>query len=354
VQTDVLIIGSGFAGAATAYHLAQSAFSGSVLIIDQEEVPGFHASGRNASLVLQSVAHPEVRQIIAASRRQYSRLSSEVGYESVGSLMLGRRKSLETLRQTDLIESEYLTPEAVLERIPILVGLKFESALWTPSDGVMDISQLLQFYLDGAREGGLRLELNCHATAIRPKAEGFLVESSRGVIETEVVVNAAGAWASEIARMVGLEPLPMTSYKRHLFILDQPQILGEDWPFVWNLEREFYMRPESGGLLFSVCDEEPFEDEFVQTVNPEISQLLAELIWQELPKLQEATQRQVWSCFRTKTPHGGFHLGWSDRLRNFLWVAGLGGHGMGASWEVGRIAAQEILQGHPQTVSSQI
>jgi glycine/D-amino acid oxidase-like deaminating enzyme len=347
VQADVLIIGAGFAGAATAFHLARSSFSGSVLVIDQEEVPGFHASGRNASLVLQSVAHPEVRQIISASRKEYSRHSAEVGYTESGSLMLGKRDALERLRQPNIIESEFVSHEVVNDRISILHGHNFESALWTPSDGVMDISRLLQFYLDKAREQSFHLELNCTAMAIRTENEHFLVESSRGLIEADIVVNAAGAWASEVSSMVGLETLPMTSYKRHLFILDQIEELREDWPFVWSLEREFYMRPESGGLLFSVCDEEPFERDFVQTVNPEITQSLVELIFQELPRLQDATQRQVWSCFRTRTPDGGFHLGWSTELRNFLWVAGLGGHGMGASWEVGRLAAQEILQGCP-------
>jgi len=346
VKTDVLVIGSGFAGAATAFHLARSSFAGSVLIIDREEVPGYHASGRNASLVLQSVGHPDVRRIVTNSRKAYSEHCSELGFSEVGSVMLGRRETLQKLRQPDLIESEFLEPEVVRERIPILDGHNFETALWTPTDGVMDISQLLQFYLNRTHEEGFQLELNCEAIGIRSESNGFLVESSKGSIEAGIVVNAAGAWASKIARMVGLEPLSMTSFKRHLFILDQIADLKENWPFVWSLENEFYLRPESGGLLFSVCDEEPFERDFVQTVNPEISQNLVDLIWQELPKLQDATQRQVWSCFRTKTPDGGFHLGWSTEQKNFLWVAGLGGHGMGASWEVGRLAAQKILDSY--------
>lgn len=345
MQSDVLIIGAGFAGASTAFHLASSSFTGSVLIIDQEEVPGYHASGRNASLVLQSVAHREIRQLIASSRKAYSRNKADVGFTEVGSLMLGKRNALEALRQPELIESQFKPPGAIQEWIPILQGHEFETALWTPSDGVMDISKLLQFYLQGVREESFRLELNCRSMGIRAEGQAFLVESSRGVIEAGTVVNAAGAWANDIARMVGLEPLPMTSYKRHLFVLDEVPDLQEDWPFVWSLDKEFYMRPESGGLLFSICDEEPFQKDFVQTVNPEISQSLGELIWQEVPKLRDATQRKVWSCFRTRTPDGCFHLGWSNELKNFLWVAGLGGHGMGASWEVGRLAAQKILEG---------
>jgi len=343
VHVDVLIIGAGFAGAATAFHLANSSFTGSILIIDKEEVPGYHASGRNASLVLQSVSHPEIRGIIAASRRAYSSNHVALGFAEVGSLMLGRRGTLETLRQPDLVESQFISPEAVRERVPILKGHRFETALWTPSDGVMDISKLLHFYLQEARKAGARLELNCRSLAIRTEQDSFLVQSPKGEFKAGFLVNAAGAWANEIAGMSGLEPLPMTAYKRHLFVLDQVGNLAEDWPFVWSLDREFYLRPESGGLLFSVCDEEPAQKDFVQSVNPEISQSLSELIWRELPVLREATQRKVWSCFRTRTPDGSFHLGWDRELKHFLWVAGLGGHGMGASWEVGRIAAEKIV-----------
>jgi len=313
-------------------------------MIDQEEVPGYHASGRNASLVLQSVRHPEIRRIIALSRQAYSENHEDVGYVEVGSLMLGSEGALDGLRQPELIESEFLSPEVVRDRVSVLQGHNFETALWTPSDGVMDISRLIQFYLDGARRKGVRLELNCRAMDIQCTNNSFLVETPRGMIEAGILVNGAGAWANEIARLAGLDPLPMTSYKRHLFILDQVSDLHEDWPFVWSIDKEFYLRPESGGLLFSVCDEEPAEKDFVQTVNPEIGQHLVELIWEELPRLHDALQRQVWSCFRTRTPDGAFHLGWSSALKNFLWVAGLGGHGMGASWEVGRMAAGMIIE----------
>ena len=311
-------------------------------MIDQEEVPGYHASGRNASLVLQSVAEPEVRRIVAESRAAYTSHSAEVGYSEVGSLMLGGPEALERLREPELIDSEFWTPEEVYQRIPIVKGHQFDAALFTPSDGIMDISRLLQFYLDGSRGPDVRMELNCRALEIETAGDGFEVNTTHGKVKAGLIVNAGGAWAPAIARMVGLEPLPMTSYKRHLFILDDVGDLSEGLPFVWSLSKEFYMRPESGGLLFSVCDEEAAEKDFVPTINPELDQRLVDLIWEELPGLKDATQRQVWSCFRTRTPHGGFHLGWADGLKDFLWVAGLGGHGMGASWEVGRIAAEMI------------
>jgi glycine/D-amino acid oxidase-like deaminating enzyme len=342
VKTDVLIVGAGFAGASTAFHLVRGGFSGSVLVLEREDIPGYHASGRNASLVLQSVDNPAIREIVAASVADYLQVADAIGYRPVGSLLLGNESQLERLRDTDLVETEYLVPEEARARVPLLEGHHFETALLTRTDGVMDISRLLQYYLDGARQGDCQIRLSCPVESIRRTSDGFHVETAEGPVEASVVVDGAGAWAPMVAEMAGITPLPMKSFKRHLFVLDGLEDLDDNWPFAWSIDRGFYFRPESGGLLFSICDEELALKEFVPTINPQIVEQLAELTSRELPALEEALQRRVWSCFRTKTPTGTFHLGWAEQVKGFYWAAGLGGHGMGASWEVGRRAAAEV------------
>jgi len=340
MKTDVLIVGAGFAGAATAFHLSQH-FSGSILLIDKEECPGFHASGRNASLVLQSTANREVRRVVAASRQAYSELSKEVGFEPKGSLLLGKKDQLEETREPDLIVSEYREPEQICGQIPWLKGHDFEAALWTPSDGVMDISLLLQFYLEGARSRGAELWLNC--PLLEAEGDGpYRLSTPKGTIEANYLVNAAGAWASQVAERAGAFPVPLSPLKRHLFILDEVPSLTPGQPFVWSLAQSFYCRPESGGLLISICDEERTVS-LVPTVSPDISQALAELVWSQLPALREATQREVWSCFRTRAADDSLVIGWDRTAENFFWVAGLGGQGMGSSWEIGRLAGQRFI-----------
>lgn len=336
----MLIVGAGFAGASTAFHLARD-FGGSILMVEQESIPGFHASGRNASLLLQSTERAEIRSLAAASRQAYRKLGERVGYRATGSLLLGTEASLEVLREPDLVESEYVGADYVLEAVPHLRGHAFDAALLTPGDGVLDISQLLGYYLDGAREAGVRTLLGCRVESVAADS-GFRVETSTGTIHAKILVNAAGAWASGLAELAGAAPIPLFPLKRHLFVLEGVTPPDPEAPFVWSLAKDFYFRPESGGLLFSVCDEEPALS-LEPTVNAEISEVLAEVIWRELPALQEATQRRVWSCFRTKAVDQSFVIGWDPALDGFFWVAGLGGHGMGTSWEVGRRAAQAIL-----------
>jgi D-arginine dehydrogenase len=340
VKTDILIVGAGFAGASTAFHLSQG-LTDSILVIDKEEIPGFHASGRNASLVLQSTHDPHIRQMVAASRRAYEEHASEVGFEQNGSLLIGHKALLEPTRQPDLIASEYRNPKEVTREISVLKDHDFEAALWTPSDGVMDISSLLQFYIQGSRDRKVEFRFDCQLLDVTGPGP-YQVETSQGTIEAGYLIDAAGAWVSQVAHMADAAHLQLSPFKRHLFVLDDIPDLDPRHPFVWSLSENFYFRPESGGLLFSICDEEQ-SPSLEPTVSPDISQSLAELVWLQLPSLREATQREVWSCFRTRAPDNSFVIGWDTRGDHLFWVGALGGHGMGASWEIGRLSAERFL-----------
>jgi D-arginine dehydrogenase len=332
----VLIIGCGFAGAATAFHLSQ-VFPGSILMIDRERVPGMHASGRNACLVRQSEADAAIRNAVASSQQQYLEHREAVGFQQCGSLLLGKTQDLELLREPDRINSCLHPPETVRQRITLLEGHRFDAALETPGDGVVDIWALLQHYIQGARARGVEVRLNREVQRISGDGP-YRVETNREPLEASYLINAAGAWAGQVATMARATPLPLVSWKRHLFALEKIEGIQKDWPFVWSLDPEFYFRPESQGLLLSICDQER-ATVLEATVSPGVSERAAELVWQQLPALRAAVERDVWSCFRTKAPDGRFVIGWDPAQAHFFWVAALGGHGVGSSWEVGRRAA---------------
>jgi D-arginine dehydrogenase len=339
VRTDILIVGAGFAGAATAFHLSRLT-DRAILLVDREEIPGFHASGRNASLLMQSAESPAIKKLIISSQQAYqSHLGSAL--HTTGSFLLGSAGQMKTIHEPDLLPSRLCEPEEVKELIPLLEGHAFEQALFTPSDAVVDIAALLQFYLHGAAQKGTRLLLGCRAGQVRYDG-AFRVSTTRGEITADYMINAAGAWSSALAASCAATPVPLVPLKRHLFVLGDLGPVRHDWPFVWNIARNFYFRPESGQLLFCICDEQ-VTPSLEPTIEPETVEELAELIWSQLPAMQDAVQKKVWSCFRTKTPDGLFVIGPDPRIENFFWVAGLGGHGMGSSWEVGRLASELLL-----------
>ena len=339
-DSEILIVGTGFAGASTAFHLSRMS-STSILMVDQEQEVGLHASGRNAGLVRQCSETARVRQLTVESRKAYQPLASRIGFHQHGSLQLGARSQLQRLVHST-IESDFREPRQVRKLTSVLRDYPFETALWTPSDGVMEIAKLLRFYLQESQKQGVQLLLGCQIEAIRPRDRGFDVTTSRGLLSTAKLINAAGAWAPQLGRMAGAAPSKICPLRRHLFRLAGLGHPPSDNPFVWSHTDDFYFRPAAGGLLFCVCDEEP-SSSLLDIVDQEISERLAELIWQKLPALQDAVKTEVWSCFRSRTPDDLPVIGWDPRQKNLFWVAGLGGFGMSASWAIGHRAAQLFL-----------
>jgi len=344
-RVEVLVVGGGVAGAALVYHLARErsargAAVGSVMLVERAPRAGAHASGRNARLVLQSVAEPLVRRLTAASARAYAERAEEVGFERCGSLLLGSPPEF-AARRDDAVASEVLAGDAVRARVPWIADCDFEAALFTPGDGVLDPHRLLDFYLDGARAAGVEVQFGVEVTAIAGEGP-FRVETNRGTVTAERIVNAAGAWAAQLAACAGAAPLPLVPHKRHLFLHSVE--LPHGLPYVWHLARDVYFRRDADGTLSCMCDEEPTV-ELAETVSPGAEERLRERLRPLAPALADAPITRAWSCFRTKAPDALPVIGPDPRLPSFWWLAGLGGYGLGASWELGRIAARALIEG---------
>ena len=349
-QTTV-ILGAGFAGLSTAFHLSQST-NHRILLLERSSELGSHASGRNAGLVMQCLASSNWSDLVIASRPFLQEHSDQVGFEETGSWQLGSKERLEPLSERR-VETRWLDPTECIRRQSILNGCTFESALETPSDGIVDTKRLLRFYAQEAQTNHVELRFSTAPSAIRWTTEGsrttFQIALEEGVLLADNLVNATGAWANDIASMVSVAPLPIAAYKRHLFV-HASQDGTVPAPFVWDQDRHFYFRPyessgtTSGSWMYCICDESP-EDILIESVSDSVRSEATRRREKELPRLATAPEIDAWSCFRTRTEDDAPVLGWSMERPGFFWVAGLGGYGMGASWEVGRIAADQLAAG---------
>lgn len=345
----VVVVGAGFAGLATARALGELGL-GPGLVLERESVPGAHASGRNAGLA--RVVEPDACLLALATRsmshiRELSRRHPGL-LRATGSLTLDGGSDAPRLdsRHAALrgvgIATELLTGARARRRWSFLRHLRFESALWCPADGVVDVHALLLAYLDGARELGYALHLG---TAV----DELLVENGavRGVrvgdarVRADVVIDATGAWAGRIAG--DHAPLPLRPLRRHLHVTGPAEWIARDAPHVWMLEPELYVRREGDGLLLSPCDETPWVPE-VPPVDAGNAEILAEKLAAVAPGLGDLTLRTSWACLRTFAPDRRPVIGPDPRVAGLFHVSGLGGSGMTSSAAVGELAAA-LVQG---------
>ena len=349
---DVVIIGAGFAGASTAYHLARRGVR-NVLILEREAVPGVHASGRNAALAFTILSDPFETGLAIEGTKFLAQppdgFCQHPLLDRIGSLQVASDAGLPPLQDSQRRavaagwQCDILTAAEATQRVPVLADASFNVALWNPYDGVVDIKALLQGYLAGARDGGARIQYRREVRAIRTSGGRVLgVETDDGLVTTSCVVNAAGGWAGRIGELAGVGTRSLAPRRRHLLqmLIDIP--IDRRWPFVWHNDLDLYFRPERDGLLMSPCDatphppQEPIADRGAQ-------ELLAEKLPKAFPRLAAARVASMWACLRTLARDERFVIGRDPQLGGLVCVAALGGHGMTTSAAVGRLGAAAVV-----------
>ncbi len=354
-RTGVIVVGAGFAGAATAWALTRAG-AASGIILEREAAPGTHASGRNAGMARQVEGDRPMLALVARSMAHIRRLESGDGplMRATGSLTVAsgdQAASLvhdhETFRQAGL-STVLLSSRDANRRFPFLERLQFETALWCPSDGVVDIHALLMRYLELASA----FTLHPHSPADELLIDGRQVVGVRtGGREVlgDVVVDASGAWAGQLSREQS--PLPVQPLRRHLFVSGPLEFVEPHWPSTWMLDDPCYFRPEAGGLLLSPCDETPCAPGD-PPVDPSAAQRLAEKLSRHAPGLAEVTLRRAWACLRTFVPDRRPLIGPDPVLSGLFHASSLGGSGMTASAAVGELVACSVAGTRPDWIDA--
>ncbi len=344
----IVIIGAGYAGAATARALGRVGAGREVTILEGEPEPGRHASGRNAGLIASMLEDDLDMHTMAV--RGARLLRESIGYTMCGSVLLvdSAAESEKVLSKASRlgVPAQPLLAEDLTHRIPWIAGSACGHAVLFPQDGKLDPSSLVARLLQEATSDGVKVVTGATATALRLRGDRVAgVETTAGSFEASLVVNAAGAWAGAAAVTLSggrLTDLGIVAYRRHLFHASITEAIDASCPWVWDLDHSVYFRVDPGGLTLSACDETPHAPG-LPDVDPGAADDLAGKLSAALPAAARLVIRPLRACLRTFAPDRKFVIGPDPRVEGFFWVAGLGGAGVTASATVGEMAAAMLL-----------
>lgn len=334
---ELAIIGGGIAGLSLACHLARAGQKG-IVLLEREDQPGTYASGHNAAVARSLTGRDEHTALTVEGRRRLA----EAGLLAAGGGLLASAEP----GPLDAFEAEAARHGVEVRRGPglPLPGLRAAEHLAIPGDGVIDIAGLLHACVEEARAGGADLRFGCGASALRPTEGGFDLETDRGPLQAKALALAAGAWAGELGRQAGSR-IAFTPLRRSLVWSAAAHPQAEPW--AWWVDRPFYLRPESGGLLMCPCEEVavPLPPRGRQPeADPAVLEGLYASLRELAPDLAERPITRTWAGLRTFAPDRRFVIGWDPWNPRLFWSAGLGGHGMTSGLAVGQLAADCYLR----------
>lgn len=350
-NTDAVVVGAGIIGAAIAFRLAERGLS--VDVLEAAEAPATGSTGRSAAGVrVQFTSEINVRlswESIQEYRRFEDLYGDDAGYRDVGYLFL-----VPTERWADHLEAvamqrrlgvpvEVLDVPAARERVDF-DPLGIAGATFGPADGVVDPHAIAQTYLRLARDHGARLHVDSPVRSARVRRNGWSMVTPGETFETGLVVNAAGAWAGEVARTAGLD-LPVAPARRMIFV-SSPLAWPHRYPLTVDVASGFYLRSEGERLLFgrSNPDEPSGFSEGVDWswLEPTLEAGLARFPWLERASLD---RRASWWGYYEMTPDHDAILGRMPGAEGWINACGFSGHGVQHAAMVGRLMAEEAVDG---------
>jgi D-arginine dehydrogenase len=347
---DFIVVGAGIAGASVAYELARN---GTVCLIEAESRPGFHATGRSAALFAPSYGGREIRAVTRASRAFFDRPPSGFCEHPLltprACLYIARAD--QHLRLEQMVERIRTSGGAVgmidvreaMARVPLLRAAYLAAAALDSDAMDIDVDALHQGFLRGARSAGARLMTKTTATRISRRHGVWSLDLADGAISAPVLVNAAGAWADEIAEACGAHRIGLQPLRRTALLVDPPA--GVDirhWPAVIDADEEFYFKPDRIQLLLSPADEIPQAPGDAQPEELDVA-IGVDRVQSALDiDVQRVSHR--WAGLRTFSPDRVPVVGFDPRVEGMFWCAGQGGYGIQTAPAMARIAAALVQQ----------
>lgn len=364
---DVVIIGSGVVGSSVAYHLAQAGCT-NVLVIEREAHQGKGSTGKSMGGVRAQFSTPVNIQMSMYSIDFFSRFDEVMGhpadYRAHGYLFCATNEHhIEYLKANrerqmamGLTNVEWVTREEIAKFVPQLRVDDVLGGTYCSTDGFVDPHSVMMGFMLKARARGVRLWLDTKVIGIETDTQSPRritgVRTTRGLVSTSVVVNAAGPWAANVAKMAGAE-LPVEPLRRQLVPTEPFDKLPQRFPMVIDMSTGFHFRREGKGILLAWNDPEEkpgFNTEF----DPAFVEKILIRAADRVPCLDDAAvnPRRAWAGLYEMTPDHHAIIGPAPKVKGLYFVNGFSGHGVMHSPASGRITADLILKGYSEIIDA--
>ncbi|HET9839342.1 MAG TPA: FAD-dependent oxidoreductase [Candidatus Angelobacter sp.] len=359
---DVVIIGGGIVGSSIAWNLTDAGCK-SVLVIERESSQGKGSTGKSMGGVRAQFSTPVNIQMSLYSIPFYSKFEEVVGhpadYRPQGYLFLATkdshlaylRSNFERQKQLGLKTARLISAEEIRSMLPQLRADDVLGGSFCSTDGFVDPYSVMNGFMAAAAEHGATLWKKTEVTGItRDPSGAFSVETTRGLVSTRTVVNAAGAWAAQIAKFLGID-LPVEPLRRMLVPSEPFDGFPHSSPMVIDMSNGFHFRPESRGFLLAWNDPEEtpgyktdFEPSFVEKILVHAANRVP--AFENLP----INPKRAWAGLYEMTPDHHCILGPVAAVPGFFLANGFSGHGVMHSPATGKILADLILHGKTDVV----
>jgi sarcosine oxidase subunit beta len=357
---DIVIIGGGCMGASVAYHLAERN-AGKIILLEREKFLAMGSTGRNAGGVRYQFSTPVNIHLSNYSLDIIQRFQEIFGvsadYHPLGYLFL-----LTTTREVEIFQKNialqkslgvhdvrFLTVDEIAHLAP---HVNLEGVLGgsiCPRDGTADPNTVTQTYASEAKRRGAHIETDANVVGIETHSGKIArVQTNRGAMETNVVVNCAGPWAAKIGAMAGLD-IPIVPLRRQFFNTSEIPEIPRDHPFIIEFATSLYFHPDHPGILVGMSNrnEKPGES---YAIDEAFHHETLERALYRLPLLEHARVTRQMAGLYEVTPDAHPILGEARDVRGFYNCAGFSGHGFQHSPGAGKVLSEMILDGASKTI----
>lgn len=340
---DIVVIGGGIAGLSAAAALSGDA---RVTVLEQEAQLGHHSTGRSAAIFILNYGNATLRKLNALA---FPVLNGARDMDKVlsprGELLVATEAHLPAL-EAYLDGSEglaRLTPDEAVDLVPVLRRDRIAAACYEEQALEIDVDRLLQGYARTLRAQGGEIRTDARVTALEADGDGWRVQTGAGDIRAGIVINAAGAWADEVATLAGLPRIGVQPMRRSAVIMpvrDYPHDV-QSWPLFASAAEDWYAKPEATGLMISPADEDPVDPHDAWPDDMVVAEGLYR--FEQMVDIPILRPSHSWAGLRSFVPDRSPVCGFDPAARGFFWLAGQGGYGVQTAPALAEVTASLCL-----------